>query len=316
MAAEQQQGERVVDGRHRARARRVQRGDAPPRAGGGRSRCATVSIQPAGGDGDQPAARVVRHPLGRPLPARPPAAPPGRRPRRCRSRRSGGPARRGPAARARAAGPRRRSRSRRPAAQCRGPAAPRPGRTAASGTRAAISTARSRLVALDQVEAGEVLLDLGERAVGGDRLPVAPRTRRPGTDRPAPSETISSPDAASSSTRAVWALTPSCRSVSDMPCHASRACSLWLIRIRYFTAPPRSEMIVPPVGQNQHRRIDTIQNRSSAWVSRRGGRVPRRFSQWGRRHRVSWSARAAEMEFVLSSSGVSRVLIPGRRRTP
>ena len=65
--------------------------------------------QPPLGGLDQPAAGAVRDAVPRPVHRTPRAAPPGRHPRRRRSRRTCGRARRGPAARARAAGPRRRT---------------------------------------------------------------------------------------------------------------------------------------------------------------------------------------------------------------
>ena len=84
--------------------------------------------QPAGRDGDQPAARVVRYAVARPTVRRPRSAPPAPRPRRCRNARSGVPARRGPAAPARAAGPRRVSAApvSRPGPRCRRAPAARP----------------------------------------------------------------------------------------------------------------------------------------------------------------------------------------------
>ena len=117
MAAQEQQDERVV----RLGGRRCRRpgpatppggispgdGVLPPLPG---LLAAQQVGQPAGGDRDQPAARVVRD-ARRPATAwRPRAAPPAPRPRRCRSARSGAPPRRGPAAPAGAAGPRPRCR--------------------------------------------------------------------------------------------------------------------------------------------------------------------------------------------------------------
>ena len=112
--------------------------------------------QPARRDRDQPASRVVRDAVRRPLGRRPRAAPPAPRPRRCRSARSAGPARRGPAAPAGAAGPRRRRPARTVlrAPARRGPRrsagrrrTPRPARARAGqfASRAAISVARSKL---------------------------------------------------------------------------------------------------------------------------------------------------------------------------
>ena len=147
------------------------------------------SVSRRDGDRDQPAARVVGHALARPLHARPPAAPPARRPRTRRSGRSGGRARRGPAAPARAAGPRR-------AASRRSHLRRRPssmsGRTS-TGAKRAIGQRRGDLerpleaLAVDDDVAGELLLGLGERPVGDRRRAVdagGPSWRS--TGRPAP----------------------------------------------------------------------------------------------------------------------------------
>ena len=134
----------------------------------------------------EPAERVVaarRRPATR---SRRRAAPPGPRPRRRRSRRTGGRPRRGPAARARAAGPRPGRRSRLAHAVGGGarpsPRAPRCGAwtgtpfgPGAAESRAAISTARSSVSTSIDAVAGDQLLGLGVRTVGDDRR----RRRRP-----------------------------------------------------------------------------------------------------------------------------------------
>ncbi len=137
--------------------------------------------QPAGRDGDQPAGRVVRHAVVRPLPRRCQQRLLQRRPRRCRSRRSGAPARPAPAARTRATAARaagaagavtigRRHWSSAPDHIAGRSSTVLPG----PANWAAISSARSRVAAVDQEETGQLLLGLGVRAVGGGAALRAP----------------------------------------------------------------------------------------------------------------------------------------------
>ena len=157
-----QQGELVVGpGRPRraAAASSASAGRRAPSASSRRRRAAGGAdlVGRAGATRPSPASRGVARARPRPATAAPPpAAPPAPRPRTRRSRRSGGRARRGPAARARAAGPRRSSApvditARLRAAQSSSAVPPcMSGRTSisvrsADGISAAISRARSRL---------------------------------------------------------------------------------------------------------------------------------------------------------------------------
>ena len=125
---------------------------------------------PVAGGGGQPAARVGRHAVDAASARRRPGAPRRPPPRRRRCRRSGGSARRRPgrtprgrSARSRRWGPVTRLEAR------PGRAAPRPcpaGRRALGGPR----QRRVEVGGLDDPEAAEPLLGLGERAVGDDRL--------------------------------------------------------------------------------------------------------------------------------------------------
>ena len=120
MAAHEEQGQGVVPVRRERlaglagrgldqRVGRLPAGDERLAAAAGLL-AADLVDEPAGGDGDQPAAGMLRHAVGRPPAGRRPAtgrppraAPPEGRPRRCRSRRTCAGGRRGPAAPARAA---------------------------------------------------------------------------------------------------------------------------------------------------------------------------------------------------------------------
>ena len=185
VAAQEEQRQRVVVRRARSTsgsAVGARGGDVvlAPAAG---AVAAQLVGQPPRRDGDQPRRRVVGPPLRPATAPRRRAAPPAPRPRRRRSGRSGAPARRGPAARACAAGPR-----------CAGA-----GGHASSGglvhQRPHLDLAEAgerdprrdlerplQALAVDDVEAAQVLLGLDVRTVGDHRA----RRRRRSPSWPSP----------------------------------------------------------------------------------------------------------------------------------